>query len=101
MLILGKTKISKFINKHRDAKKPLYRWVKIAEASNWGNFNDIKKTFAHADLFAQKKVRYVIFNIAGNKYRLVTAINFKGQMAIVKVIMTHGEYSKNKWKDTL
>lgn len=101
MIILGTGKIEQFAKKHSDAKKPLYRWLRIAESGKWNNFSDLKKTFASADLFKKSKAIYVIFNIAGNKYRLVTAINFKGQIVIIKVIMTHGDYSKDKWKGKL
>jgi mRNA interferase HigB len=101
MIISGKSIIKDFIKKHRDAKNPLIRWLKIAENSNWKSFSELKKTFSSADLFAQNNIKYVVFNIAGNKYRLIAAINFKGQIVIVKVLMTHAEYSKDKWKDRL
>lgn len=101
MIIRGKSIIKDFIKKHRDAKNPLIRWLKIAENSNWKSFSELKKTFGSADLFAQNNLKYVIFNIAGNKYRLVATINFKGQIVIVKVLMTHAEYSKDKWKDKI
>ena len=80
MKIRGKKTLEKFSKKHNDARNPLQRWVRIVEISKWDNFNELRKTFASADLVVQKNIKYVIFNIAGNKYRLATTINFKGQL---------------------
>jgi mRNA interferase HigB len=44
---------------------------------------------------------YVIFNIGGNNYRMITKIDFNGNLVIVKIMMTHAEYSKDKWKEIL
>jgi mRNA interferase HigB len=101
MRVIGKDTLTRFYEKHRDAKGPLLRWLKIAEASAWSSFADLKRTLGSADLYTQGGQHYVIFNIGGNKYRLVTAINFKGQIVVIEIVMVHTEYSKNRWKGKL
>jgi len=101
MIVIGKDTLTEFYKKHSDARSPLLRWLKIVENCTWSSFADLKKTFGSADLYAQGGRHYVIFNIGGNKYRLVTAINFKGQIVVIEVIMAHMEYSKNRWKGKL
>ena len=101
MIVIGKDKLTVFYKKYGDARKPILRWLKITENSCWDSFADLKKTFGSADLYTQGNQHYILFNIGGNKYRLVTAINFKGQIVIVEVVMAHTEYSKNRWKGKL
>jgi len=52
-------------------------------------------------LYTQDGIAYVIFNIAGNKYRLITEVDYAGILVVVDVVMTHAEYSKERWKDRL
>ncbi|MBN1807172.1 MAG: type II toxin-antitoxin system HigB family toxin [Sedimentisphaerales bacterium] len=102
MLVLGKDKLQDFWNKHNQAKKPLERWLSITENTNWDSWPKLKLSFPSADMVEAKSGNnYVVFDIGGNKYRLVTEIDFSGTLVIVEVVMTHPEYSKDKWKDKL
>jgi mRNA interferase HigB len=101
MDIRGKLVIEKFTAKHQDAEKPLSRWIAVTENARWGNFSQVRDTFRSADLFRKDGVVYVIFNIGGNKYRLVTEIAYDEVLVVVDVVMTHAEYSKDKWKGRL
>jgi len=101
MTVIGKDKLIEFYKKYGAAKMPLLCWLKVTESSCWDSFADLKRTFGSADLYTQGGQYYILFNIGGNKYRLVTAINFKGQIVIVEMVMAHTEYSKNRWKGKL
>ncbi|MDD5459360.1 MAG: type II toxin-antitoxin system HigB family toxin [Phycisphaerae bacterium] len=101
MIVVGKDKLIKFFKKHSDAKSPVLRWLKTVEQSSWTSFAELKRTFGPADMLSGGERSYIIFNIGGNKYRLVTAINFKGQLVIIEIAMTHAEYSKDLWKGRL
>ncbi|MFC1762940.1 type II toxin-antitoxin system HigB family toxin [Planctomycetota bacterium] len=101
MDIRGLLLIEEFTARHTDAKKPLTRWISVTRAAHWTTFAQVRETFRSADLFTKDGVRYVIFNIAGNKYRLITEIDFEGTLVVVDVVMTHAEYSKDRWKDKL
>lgn len=101
MDVRGKPVIVEFIAKHENAAKPLKRWVELTENARWANFAQVRDTFRSADLIQRGGAAYVIFNVGGNKYRLVTEIDYDGAVVVVDVAMTHAEYSKNKWKDRL
>ena len=101
MQVVGKDKLRDFWKKHNPAKSPLQRWLDITTETNWSSWPKLKMSFPSADMVKTKNGNFVVFNIGGNKYRLVTQIDFPGTIVIVEVVMTHPEYSKNKWKDKL
>ena len=79
---------------HPDALEPLLRWYKIAKAARWDNLTDVRSDFGHADSVG----KFTVFNIAGNKYRLVVDVAFRFHTVYVLHILTHHEYSKGRWK---
>ncbi len=79
---------------HPDANGPLQDFRRLMEAGNYANFAQLKSTFASVDKVGE---RYV-FNIGGNKYRLVAAIAFQTGLVWVKAVLTHSEYDKGDWK---
>ncbi len=91
MVVISKTKIVEFGQKHADAAKPLNDWWSIAKATQWRSLRDIKKDFASVDFVGND--RYV-FNIKGNRYRLVAMIFFDIRTVYIRFIGTHGEYDK-------
>ncbi len=97
MRIISKAKLREFSQQQPAAEGPLKYWQKVVEAAEWQSFADVRKTFASADSY---KI-LVIFNIAGNKYRLITKIEYKLGIIYIGKVMTHAEYSKDKWKDEL
>jgi len=65
-------------------------------------FEDVKRTFTSADALEVDSGRtVVVFNIAGNKFRLITAIHYNVAKVFILRFLTHAEYSKNKWKQEL
>lgn len=90
--------IEDFKKKHADARSSLDRWIHITEASDWQSFADLRQSFGSADLVKEDKIDYTIFNIGGNRYRLVTKINYLGAVVVVVIVMTHAEYSRGRWK---
>ena len=96
--IIGKLKLQSFWQSHQQARKPLEKWIQIVEEAEWRNWSQLKSTFRKADLIQTKTNTYVIFDMGGNKYRLVTIVNFRGQVVIVEVALTHRQYDKGKWK---
>ena len=86
--------IRAFCEKHRDAVNPLDHWYRVAKWATWANFPEVKRTFNTADFIAP----YVVFDIGGNKYRLVSEIHFKSRLLFIRAIMTHKEYMKGAWK---
>ncbi len=99
MDILGKPKLKDFWSKCKDAKKPLEKWIQVVQAASWRNFSQVRDTFSSVDLVSTKTRKFYVFNIGGNKYRLITAVNFEGQVVVIDVILTHKEYDKENWKN--
>lgn len=77
-----------------DAEQPLKKWHKVVSEAEWSSFADVKKTFATASLVEN----FVVFNIGGNKYRLVVLISYPDKKVFVRHIMTHDEYDRDDWK---
>jgi mRNA interferase HigB len=93
--VISKKALRIFWQRYPEAEHPLKSWYKIARKSNWDNLVDVRKDFSHADPVG----RFVAFNVGGNKYRLITKINFRRQIVYIRFILTHKEYSKEGWKD--
>lgn len=80
-----------FMRKHADAKGPLESWYAEVSAAHWDTPSDIKLRYQSASFLPQN---YVIFNIKGNRYRLVTKLAYNSSIVLVKWIGTHAEYDK-------
>ncbi len=99
MRVIGRPLLESFRKKHPQARSPLQRWVDIAQGARWGSFADVRRTFRAADLYHQKGVSYVVFNIGGNKFRMTTALqyarkNIQGTVVVLR-IETHPEYNRH------
>jgi mRNA interferase HigB len=75
----------------RDSEMPLRTWVHIVKAADWSKPNEVKETFGTADLLANGRV---VFDIGGNKYRLVAAIHYRGKRVYIRFIGTRKDYDK-------
>jgi mRNA interferase HigB len=84
---------------HPDSETWLRKWYHTAEKSTWKNVAEVRDVFPHADLAKVASGNTVtIFNVCGNKYRLITAIHFNTKRIYLLVVLTHDEYDTNKWK---
>jgi len=98
MILIGKTIIVAFGSCHPHSRKPLAAWEKTIKQTNYSSFNELKLTFPSVDYVYHK---YTIFNISGNKYRLVSEIDYAASVVNVKRIWTHAEYSMKKNDDAI
>ena len=94
MRVITKRRIVEFSEKYPDCSNALYSWYKIISKSDYKTFDELIKTFSSAD----QVNNLTIFNIGGNKYRLIAAIHYNKQILYIRHILTHKEYDKNKWK---
>ena len=74
-----------------DAEQPLRAWVSVVKAADWSKPTDIKAMFRSADILANDRV---VFNIGGNKYRLVVAVHYRGKRIYIRFVGTHAEYDR-------
>lgn len=93
MVIISKTAIREFAEKHPDAENALAKWYDDTKAANWKNFTELKRSFNSVDFVGRD--RYV-FNIKGNQYRLIALIIFKVRTVFLLFLGTHNEYDKVK-----
>jgi mRNA interferase HigB len=104
MHVISRRMILEFTKAHADAAAPLDAWYRTTKRALWTSRNEVRATYPHADMLGT----CVIFNIGGNKYRLITHIafaagpvigqtQFKGKVFILHVL-THKEYDTARWK---
>ncbi|MDP2809982.1 MAG: type II toxin-antitoxin system HigB family toxin [Rhodocyclaceae bacterium] len=94
MKLISNRALREFAARHPDAQAPLQDFRKLVERADYRNFAALRATFASVDKVGS---RYV-FNIGGNKYRLVAAIAYSVQALWIKAVLTHAEYDKEEWK---
>ncbi len=93
--VIAKSTLRAFWKKYADSQDALVAWHKLMTKSNFENFADLKESFSSAD-YVQPD--YVIFNIKGNHYRLITRISFKYRTIWIKAVLTHKDY--DNWTPT-
>jgi len=91
MKLIGRDKIFTFTQKHSDSKSKFDSWESEIKEAQWSTPQDIKKRYSSASFLADNQV---VFNIKGNRYRLLVQINYKNQIVLVKKVGTHDEYMK-------
>jgi mRNA interferase HigB len=91
---ISRKKLRQFAEKHPDAEEPLSRWFKLVKRADWNKFADVRADFPQADLVE----RFIVFNIGGNKYRLIVEINYRTQKVFIRHVLTHKEYDQGDWK---
>jgi len=94
MHIITRKRLREFYDKHPQAKSGLEFWYKISSKATWKNFDQLRETFPSADLVKNFRV----FNISGNRYRLIVFIDYTYQEIYIRQVLTHAEYDKNNWK---
>lgn len=102
MRIITSTRLRTYWTTYRHAKSSLEHWLALTRAAEWFHFPDVRRTFPSADLVTVSSGRtVVIFNIGGNKYRLITAIHYNTRKVFVLRFLTHVEYDSQGWKEDL
>lgn len=91
MRIIARRTLREFWEQHRDAEQPLKAWYAEVAAAVWDTPQTIKERYRHASFVADNRV---IFNIGGNKYRLIAHVNYGHSIVFVKFIGTHSEYDR-------
>jgi mRNA interferase HigB len=102
MRIISRKRLRDFAQRNPDAAEPLEKWYRLFRAATWQNLQEVRRVYPHADTVTVASGNTVtVFNIRGNKYRLIAAIHYNRQRVYVLRLLRHAEYSKNFWKDRL
>ena len=94
MHIITRKRLREFYEKHPQSKSGLEFWYKTSSKATWKNFDQLRETFPSADLVKN----FTVFNISGNRYRLIVFIDYTYQEIYIRQVLTHAEYDKNNWK---
>ena len=102
MDLVGRDVLEEFKAKHFEARPALERWERLVRASIWRNFVDLRQTLASADqVKLDRELVVTVFNIGGNKYRLISEVAYAVGIVRVLMILTHAAYDKDRWKREL
>lgn len=91
MRIISRKRLRDFWTLHSDAEQPLQTWYEDTKRANWQTPNDLKSRYRNASILANNRV---VFNIKGNTYRLVGAINYQRGIVSLRFLGTHHEYDQ-------
>ncbi|RJP53180.1 MAG: type II toxin-antitoxin system HigB family toxin [Anaerolineaceae bacterium] len=94
MHIITRRTLIQFWEKHPKSRTALMRWFKIMQKTDFGSFAELREVFPSAD----KVGHWIIFNVGGNKYRLIASIHFNRGKVYIRYVLTHAEYDKGDWK---
>ena len=89
MRVISRKTLREFWEKHNDCEQQLKSWYKEIQKANWKNHNELKLEYPSASILKNGRV---VFNIKGNKYRLIVKINFDYQIIWIRFVGTHTEY---------
>ena len=95
MHIITRKRLNEFAEKHPDTKAALQRWYRLMKSGRFSSFAELRKTFPSADQVG----KLTVFNIGGDKARLIAAIHYNRQKVYIRAVLTHDEYDKGKWKE--
>jgi mRNA interferase HigB len=102
MRIIKPATVKAWAARHADAAGALEKWMTLVEDGQWTSVVEMRAVFSSADTVLVKSGRPVIvFNIGGNKYRLIAAVHYDAQIVYAMLFLTHAEYDKGQWKKVL
>jgi mRNA interferase HigB len=94
MHVITRARLIQFWEKHPDSKGSLLVWNKIISGIDFDDFVELREVFPSADQVGN----FTVFNIGGNKFRLITLIDYNYQKVFIRHVLTHAEYDKDHWK---
>ncbi len=94
MHVISHARIAAAQAAHPDCRKALDQCYRLAKRAEWRNFAEVKACFPAVDKVRDK----FVFDVGGNKLRLIAAIHFNAGRVFVRAVLTHREYGKGGWK---
>lgn len=100
MRVISLKLLKEFWNRHPASEEPLRKWYKVACGAEWSCLQDTRAAYPHADgVRAASGEALTVFNIGGNKYRLIVRIRYDYQLVNVRHVLTHREYDDGTWRE--
>ena len=103
MNVISRKKLRAFCEskaEHKKHARSFEDWFRLTRRARWQSFQHAKATFGQTDVATDTATgkTATIFDIGGNKYRIVTLIDYLRQTVLITHVITHKEYDRNKWK---
>ena len=95
MHVITRKRLNEFAKIHPDTKNALAQWYQLVKANEFSSFVELREMFPSAD----KVGKLTVFNIGGNKVRLIAAIHYNRQKIYIRAVLTHPEYDQGKWQE--
>ena len=100
MRVISLKLLRDFWRRFPDAERPLRQWYKTVIEAQWDSLHDVRQTYSHTDgVQTRSGETLTVFNIGGNKYRLIARVRYDYQLVNVRAVLTHREYDKGDWRD--
>lgn len=95
MHIITRKRLNDFAEDYPDARSALEHWYRNMKRNNFASFAELRNIFPSADQVG----KLTVFNIGGNKARLIAAIHYNRRKIYIRAVLTHQEYDQNKWRE--
>lgn len=95
MHIITRKRLLEFAEKHPNCSTALESWYRIVKHTDFDSFTELRQTFPSA----ARVGNLTVFNIGGNKARLIVAIHYNTHRVYIRHVFTHKEYARGKWKE--
>ena len=95
MRVITRKRLLEFAKKHPDCSSALESWYRIVKRTDFNSFNELRHTFPSADIVGN----LTVFNIGGNKARLIAAIHYNTHRIYIRHVLTHKEYDRGSWRE--
>ena len=95
MHVITRKRLNEFAGEYPETLTALVRWYSSIKSNNFSSLAELKLMFPTADQVG----RLTVFNVGGNKVRIVAAIHYNRKRIYIRAVLTHEEYDKGKWKE--
>jgi mRNA interferase HigB len=95
MHLITRKRLNEFSLKYPETKTALVKWYQLLKQNDFSSFAELRAIFPAADQVG----KLTVFNVGGNKVRLVTAIHYNRKKVYIRAVLTHEEYDRGAWKE--
>lgn len=95
MHVITRKRLNEFADSYPETRTALAQWYEQIKKNDFGNFAELRLMFPAADQVG----KLTVFNIGGNKVRLIAAIHYNRKKVYIRTVLTHSEYDEGKWKE--
>jgi len=95
MHVITRKRLNEFADQYPETKNALANWYRLMKKDDFSSFAHLRSVFPSADQVG----KLTVFNVGGNKVRLVAAIHYNRRKVYIRDVLTHEEYDEGKWKE--